>query len=80
MVLNFATAKIVIFTLGFVNVLMMLLIFFSCRCLAGPKIFNWLFKYNWFKKFYKVHCYLWWIFFVSVLVHAVLAIWMYGLP
>lgn len=70
----------IIFLAGIANVLFLILIFFSCRCLAGPKITTWLFKYDWFKKVYKYHCYYWWGFLVSILIHTFMAFYIFGWP
>jgi hypothetical protein len=37
-------------------------------------------KYGAYKYFFKLHCYLWWIFWPSVLVHAGVAIVFFGVP
>jgi hypothetical protein len=31
-------------------------------------------------KFYSYHCYFWWGFFISVIVHTVLAFYLYRFP
>lgn len=72
-------AKLV-FVLGWVNLLGIVLVFFSCRCLAGPKLFSWLVQFNWYKAFYRTHCWWWYLFFASVAVHALVALTLYGNP
>jgi hypothetical protein len=62
-----------IFILGYINIISVLLIFFSCRCLAGPKITKKLWQYPWYQAFNRKHCYFWWIFFVSVILHTIIA-------
>lgn len=69
-----------VFILGIINVIAILLVFFSCRCLMGKKLGNWLWQFEWYKKFYGTHCIYWWIFIVSVLVHAILAFIVFGNP
>ncbi|MAF13446.1 MAG: hypothetical protein CMI53_00935 [Parcubacteria group bacterium] len=76
--LDTALAVKILFWAGIANVIFILLVFFSCRCLAGQKITTWLFRYSWFKKVYKYHCYYWWAFFVSVLIHTFLAFYVFG--
>ncbi len=72
-------AKLV-YLLGFSNVILLLLIFFSCRCLMGKTLGNYLLKYSWFKKLCALHCYLWWFFFLSVLLHTLIAFDAFGSP
>lgn len=73
-----AIASKVLFFAGITNILFIVLVFLSCRCLSGSKIYNWLYKYNWYKKFYVKHCYVWWAFFISVLIHTFLAFYLFG--
>jgi hypothetical protein len=70
----------IIFVLGFVNAITGLLIFFSCRCLPGSSIGKSLMKRPWFQRFFKFHCWLWWIFWLSVVIHAILALIYLGWP
>lgn len=70
----------VIFLLGILNVLSMLAVFFSCRCLAGQKFVQAMMQKNWYRKFYSLHCYYWWLFFASVLAHTLLAFNVFGWP
>jgi hypothetical protein len=37
-------------------------------------------KYSAFQNFYKYHCYIWRVFWPSVLLHSVLALMFFGLP
>ena len=74
------TATRVIFSLGMVNLVSGLLIFFSCRCLPGSKLGKRLVKFKWYQRFFKLHCYIWWVFWTSVVVHAVFAIIYIGWP
>lgn len=73
-----AIASKALFYVGITNIIFIVLIFLSCRCMSGPKISNWLYKYSWYKKFYTKHCYLWWAFFISVLIHTILAFYLFG--
>ena len=71
----------IVFILGITNILSILLVFLSCRCLIGIKFVNKMWqKYNWYKKFYSKHCYFWWIFIISVLLHAIFAFIIFGNP
>ena len=74
------TATRVIFSLGMVNLVSGLLIFFSCRCLPGSRLGKRLVKFKWYQRFFKLHCYIWWVFWTSVVVHAVFAIIYIGWP
>jgi hypothetical protein len=74
------TAMRVLFSLGIVNLVTGLLLFFSCRCLPGFSVGKYLMKYRWFQRFYRLHCYIWWIFWASVVVHAIFAIIYIGWP
>ncbi len=69
-----------IFILGIINLVFGLSIFFSCRCVPGWKLTGGMMKYAVYKHFFKLHCYLWWIFWPSVLVHAGVAIVFIGVP
>jgi len=80
MSLNFILLQQIIFILGLINIISLFLVFFSCRCLMGKKITEFLWRSDWYKKFYKYHGYFWWIFFVSVIFHSVLALVVYGIP
>ncbi|PIS05468.1 MAG: hypothetical protein COT81_01050 [Candidatus Buchananbacteria bacterium CG10_big_fil_rev_8_21_14_0_10_42_9] len=71
-------AKIV-FIAGLTNIFFLILIFFSCRCLSGKLIAPLMAK-PWFRKFYQWHCWYWWGFFISVLIHSILALYVYGNP
>jgi hypothetical protein len=64
----------VIFILGIVNLVMITLIFLSCRCIPGLRITGKLMQYPAYKRFYKYHCYIWWPFWTSVVVHAIFGI------
>ena len=69
-----------IFILAIANLTTGALIFLSCRCIPGLAWGVRLMRYNWFKSFYRVHCYIWWVFWISVVAHAVLAIMFMGFP
>jgi hypothetical protein len=70
----------ILFILGIVNLVTGLAIFFTCRCLPGSKIGRGLMKRRWYQGFFKFHCYIWWIFWASVIVHAVFTIKYIGWP
>jgi len=59
--------------LGIINVILVLMVFFSCRCMLGKRFSDMLMKSGIYKKFYSKHCYYWWLLFLGVILHAVLA-------
>jgi len=67
------------YLLGYANIISLLLVLFSCRCIMGIKPQT-LSKSKLYMKFYSCHCYYWWFFIVSVALHAVLAITAFGNP
>ena len=69
-----------IFILGVINLSTAILIFGSCRCIPGSKIFGRLMNYSPYNRFFKYHCYIWRVFWPSVIVHAFLAIMFFGWP
>ena len=69
-----------IYILGIVNVLTGLLIVLSCRCIPGARIAARLMDYPAYQRFFKYHCYIWWIFWPSVFAHAILVILFIGIP
>ncbi len=78
--MNPIIATRIIFILGLTNLVSGLLIFFSCRCLGGSKLGGRLMKYLFYQRFYRLHCYIWRVFWVSVMLHATLAIIYLRLP
>jgi hypothetical protein len=79
-IFNSLLAIRVIIILGIINLVTGALVFFSCRCLGGSKLGNRLMKYRGYQRFYKYHCYIWRVFWPSVMVHAVLALVFFGWP
>lgn len=73
------TAVKLAYMLGFTNLLGLLLVLFSCRCIMGinPERLS---KSRLYMAFYKYHCYYWWLFIISVALHAVIAITAFGNP
>jgi len=69
----------VAYLLGYANIIGLLLVLFSCRCIMGIKPET-LSKSKLYMKFYNYHCYYWWFFIVSVALHAVLAVTAFGNP
>jgi len=69
-----------IFILGIVNMIAVILIFFSCRCVSSGSLLRKLMKYPAYQRFFKYHCYIWWVLWLSVIIHAILAIGFFGVP
>jgi len=67
-------ARDIILIFAVCNIVLGLLVFFTCRCLPGFKFARGLMQNKNYAAFYKFHCYLWLLFLVSVMVHAVFAI------
>lgn len=76
---SIAVAKL-IFSFGIINLIAGALIFFSCRCVSGNRLIGKLMKYPSYQRFFRYHCYIWWVLLASVIVHAVLAIGFFGVP
>ena len=69
------------FILGITNVISILLVLFSCRCLIGTAFVKRMWDtHEWYKKFYNAHCIYWRIFIASVLLHTILAFLIFGNP
>ncbi len=69
-----------VFLLGITNIVLLLLVFFSCRCLAGINFINRMFRHKWYRRYYYKHCWFWWFFFASVIAHTILAFLIFGNP
>ena len=74
------SAARIIFILAIVNLLSGALILLSCRCIPGLKISGNLMRIMVYQRFFHYHCYIWQVFWPSVLVHAVLALTLIGIP
>ncbi len=70
----------VLFIAGIANLVFLLLVAFSCRCVGMFSLSSRWFNNKKFMKFYKYHCYYWYGFIISVLVHTVLAFYLFGWP
>jgi len=57
----------ILYIAGITNILFLLLVFFSCRCIMGPKLAKFFTSKKWFQKLYRWHCWFWWAFFLSVI-------------
>jgi len=70
----------IVFILGITNVLSLLAVRLTCRCMGSSKLTSGLFKYKWYQKLYRSHCIYWWIFIISVIIHATFAIMLIEIP
>jgi hypothetical protein len=70
----------IVFITAIINLAAIALILLSCRCMNTWKLNSALNKQAWYKKFFKWHCYLWFVLSPSVILHAVLAIRLMGVP
>ena len=72
---------IIVFILGLTNIISLLLVLFSCRCVMNKTYFvNLISKSELYHKFYSYHCYYWWVFITSVIMHVIIALYVYGIP
>ncbi|MDO8740749.1 MAG: hypothetical protein Q7J54_04240 [Candidatus Woesearchaeota archaeon] len=69
----------IVYVLGWTNILSLVLILLSCRCILGlkPSSFS---SSKLYMRFYKYHCYYWWLLIASVLLHAIMAFIIFGNP
>ncbi len=67
------------FILGITNIIGLLLVLGSCRCILGwqPKFLQ---SRKWFMSFYGYHCWYWRLFLLSVFLHALVSIATFGYP
>jgi len=70
----------ILFIFGLTNILFLLLLAFSCRCIGLHKITSKFLTYEKYRKFYNLHCYYWYGFFISVIIHTSLAFYLFGWP
>ena len=76
----YSIALWLIIILGILSLVVGLLIFLSCRCIPGWKLTRGLMNNEKYKRFFKTHCSIWWVFWALVIVHAVIAIVYLGVP
>jgi len=78
--MNSLLALRVVFALGILNFLTLSALFLSCRCTGVRKPFSGMLRFKAFARFYKLHCYYWYILFGSVVAHLTIAIRVLGIP
>ena len=70
----------IVFVTSIINIIAILLVVLSCRCINIWKVTSVLSRYPWFKRYFRWHCFLWYVFLPSVIIHAVLALILLGVP
>ena len=70
----YAIAPKLIIVFGVLSLVAMLAIFLSCRCFPSWKPAGKLMNNATYKRFFKSHCNIWWVFWGLVVVHAIIAI------
>ncbi len=69
-----------IYVLGFINLVSGFLVLLTCRCIPALGFTGKIMQNKFYSRIYKYHCLIWWIFWISVVVHAVFALTLYGNP
>ena len=69
----------VLMVTGYLNLIFFILIILTCRCIGFWRLTKGLMKYKWFQKIYSWHCWYWYIFILSVLLHAVTSFLLFGI-
>ncbi len=68
------------FILGLTNLIGLALVLLSCRCMLKFGTFKNSLQRRFYQKFYNFHCYFWWFFIVSVVLHSIFVMAVYGIP
>ena len=69
-----------VFVLGFVNLISLLALFFSCRCMGGLGLYSRMSRFRIYKIFYRYHCVYWVLLGLTVTAHLGIAISVLGIP
>ena len=64
----------IILVTGIINLVFVLLLFFTCRFIPRSKLTKSWINQKWFKLLYRYHSYFWWVLIPSVLIHFVVVI------
>lgn len=67
------------FATGIVNIVALLLVLATCRC-APVRLPEPVRRMNSYQVLLKYHCWYWWVFLLSVILHAVFAVSAFGVP
>lgn len=74
------TGAQIIFILGVINLIMAILIIFTCRCIPMWKLTKSIVKFKSYQVLIKYHCYFWYIFWPSVVLHIIFTLSRLGIP
>jgi hypothetical protein len=64
----------IVLVTALINVIGIIVIFFSCRFVPSARLTKSLAQHRWHKFIYKYHSYTWWVLAPSILVHVAIAI------
>lgn len=65
---------------GITNLIILALIFLTCRCMIGGKFVNDMLKKSWYRWLFDHHCLYWRLMAVSLVLHMILTYLSFGLP
>lgn len=66
--------------MGISNLIWLILVRLSCRCMLKHKFYtNWM-KNKRFDAFFNLHCFFWLLLEISVLIHVTLVLLIFGIP
>ena len=69
-----------VYIMGITNIVFMVLTLFSCRCRGFGAVSEYLLPEKIYRKFYRAHCFYWWGFIISVMLHTFFAFTYLGNP
>ena len=67
----------IMFVSGITNIIFLILVLFSCRCIGFWRLTSKMLYNKKFQLFYKYHCWYWYGFIISVLVHTITAFYIF---
>jgi len=70
----------IVFVTAMINLISVLLVLTTCRCMNMWKLTSSLNKHAWYKRYFRWHCYIWYVFVPSLIIHAIFAIRVMGFP
>ncbi len=76
--MDYGLAMRVLMLTGVLNLILLLMILLSCRCIMVPKAIERVTRSRRFHRFYGMHCYLWPVLIISTIVHLALAVSLFG--
>lgn len=79
-ILDPALGMRLLFALGATNIIGLLLVLSTCRCIPMiGQLTSGLVKSKLYQKIYNYHCYYWLFFIISVILHAIVALMIFGI-